>query len=80
MAGFDGTGPFGTGPVGRGMGPCGGGQAFGRGRFFRRSGFGWGYPGSNFSPDDEKKALENRKNLLESELDTISKRISDLQK
>lgn len=80
MPGFDRTGPFGTGPIGRGRGPCGGGGAFGRGRFWGRGGFGWGYYPQEITPEDEKSYLENRKGWLESELEAIARKLTDLQK
>lgn len=75
MPGFDKTGPLGTGPIGRGLGPCGGGQAFqGCGRGFRRGGgFRWQTTQSPLPSDEEI-------GLLESQLDTISRRLQELQK
>lgn len=82
MPGFDRTGPFGTGPNGWGMGPCGGGGAFGRGRFFRRGGFGFGrgYFSQEISPEEEKTYLENRKGWLESEIEALTKKLNEYQK
>ena len=81
MPGFDGTGPMGTGPFGRGLGPCGGGQAWGRGRGFRRGGwFGSGGVSAPVSPADEKGLLSNQKNWLESQLSAINDRLQNLDK
>jgi len=79
---MDGTGPFGTGPIGRGLGPCGRGS---RGRFFRGwgmglqqgAGFGWSRT-YTFPPNEEIYRLEQEKNWLEKQIDTLNKRLSSL--
>ena len=77
MPGMDGTGPFGNGAFGRGMGPCGNGLAgWGRGRGFRR----WnnadlgGMP-TPLSAEEEKAILEQRKVLLETQLEAIKAKL-----
>lgn len=79
MPRFDGTGPLGTGPIGRGMGPCGGGQAWGRGRGFFRGGFGW-WTGRVSAPiTNEKEILEKQKEWFDNQLNTINQRLKDME-
>jgi hypothetical protein len=92
MPGFDGTGPRGLGSgTGWGRGPCGAGLRRGAGR--RCGGFGrWGYaypgPGSALSARgtgyasglDETEARRHEKAYLEGELETIQKRLAELDK
>ncbi len=81
MPGFDGKGPEGTGPMGRGLGPCGEGDAQGRGAGlgFRR---GWGrgprgfWRNGLFSSD--KAALTHKKAWLERELDAVKSQLGSL--
>lgn len=82
MPGMDNTGPLGNGPVGRGMGPCGSGQAGqGRGRGFRRGGgAGLGRLSAMLSTDEEKGLLERQKDMLETQLATITQRLQGLDK
>jgi len=84
MPGFDRTGPQGTGPFGRGLGPCNE-----DGRPYRRSFFGFGrgwrdrgrgFARWNMPFGDEKSALDSEKNWLMQQLETINKRLSDLEK
>ena len=73
MPARDGTGPNGTGPYGRGLGPCGSGQAArGRGRGFFGARPGWGFRQGEIPTADEKEILEQRKNWLQTQLDTIN--------
>ncbi len=86
MPGMDKTGPFGTGPIGRGMGPCGGGlasqrgNARGMGRGFRLGGgFGWrSTPVASAS--EEKTLLEERKNWLKTQIETVERQLENLNK
>ncbi|NMB90496.1 MAG: DUF5320 domain-containing protein [Chloroflexi bacterium] len=80
MPGRDRTGPLGTGPIGRGLGPCGGqpGSAWGRGRFHRGGGAGWGRTMPTFSPEDDKELLQRQKSWLESQLTAIAQRLQGL--
>ena len=84
MPGFDGSGPLGTGPIGRGMGPCGGGYAYrGRGRGFARGfgfGMGWGVNAMLLTEEEEKQALEQQKNWLETQLGAVSERLQGFDK
>ena len=73
MPGFDGTGPRGMGPMtGRGLGPCGCGRGFRRG--FGR-GF-WAEP----TKEQEIADLKAEKGIIEQELESIKKRLSELEK
>lgn len=87
MPGFDGTGPEGTGPYGRGFGPCGQGYpranrgffGFGRGRRGGGRGF-WSARWRAISPvTDEKSQLDSEKQWLSQQLDTVDKRLQDLE-
>jgi hypothetical protein len=79
MPRFDGTGPMGTGSIGRGLGPCGGGQARGRGCGFGRGNFGLRM-GQFAAPQPEtKEVMEQRKDWLEKQLAAISQRLQDLE-
>jgi len=78
MPRFDGTGPLGTGLIGRGLGPCGGGQAWGRGRGFGRGNFGWGMGQFTAPQPETEEVLEQRKTWLEKQLAAISQRLQDL--
>ena len=82
MPGMDRTGPLGTGPIGRGMGPCRGGQAnWGRGRGFARGfGMGWGVNAMPLTAEEEKQALEQQKNWLETQLGAVSERLQGFEK
>lgn len=75
MPGGDGTGPFGTGPR---WGACLG-AGFRRGRGMGR-GFGFGMGSTGVYPADaqsRKQVLENRKALLESELEALKSQLSE---
>ena len=84
MPGMDRTGPLGNGPIGRGRGPCRGGSGSqqgngaGVGRGFRRGG---GF-GRWFSPEipqeDEKTILEQRSKWLQTQIESVSKRLEEL--
>lgn len=81
MPGFDKTGPEGKGPMtGRRMGPCCRGAGFRRGR-----GFGWrcwdDVPASTLilTKDEQKKILEEEKNQLESELETVKQKMKEIE-
>ena len=75
MPGFDRTGPSGQGPrTGRGLGPCGGGQAFGRGRGAGRGmGFGRGYGFRQPTTEDTQAYIED----LEAELKAAKQSLKD---
>ncbi|MBN2258006.1 MAG: DUF5320 domain-containing protein [Anaerolineaceae bacterium] len=80
MPGMDRTGPLGTGPIGRGMGPCGGGQAFGRGRgrgFGRGFGLGLGRLPAVLPVENEKEILEQQKSWLETQLEAVTRRLEE---
>lgn len=82
MPNRDSTGPQGLGPMtGRGMGPCGNGIARGCGRGLGR-GFGRG-PGFQgrvvLSKDEEKKILQANLETIESEKESIKKRLEELE-
>ncbi len=95
MPKFNGTGPTGYGPgTGWGMGPCGGGQAYGR-RPARRSlgtgggadrgrGLGWRkfwgyYPAPTPTKKEEAEMLSEEAGLLEEELKAIKLRLAQLK-
>ncbi len=71
MPGLDRTGPQGAGPkTGRGMGPCGGGQAYGRGGRSCRC-----YCGRHYSePSKEEDAK-----VLKDELSAVDGRLKGLK-
>lgn len=81
MPGYDGTGPEGSGPTGRGLGPCGQGTPrYGRGFFgFHRRGRG-GRRGFWLPRRyaDTKDSLETERNWLEGQLNTVKRRLNDL--
>ncbi len=79
MPRLDGLGPMGTGPIGRGLGPCGGGQARGRGRGFGRYDFFWSTRAYPASVDDQKDLLAQQKSWLETQLAAITQRLKDLE-
>ncbi|AEB09437.1 DUF5320 domain-containing protein [Desulfobacca acetoxidans] len=95
MPGFDGTGPRGQGPgTGWGMGPCGTGfrrgygGGFGRGFRGSRSRWGgWGRPrwgwgaweGGYATPESEAQALKQEESYLQSELEAIKRRLSEIE-
>jgi len=73
MPNRDATGPMGMGSrTGRGMGPCGGGSR-GRGRFYD---FGLGFGIRRFFSTSK----EDRKKILEEDLQEIKKELEDLNK
>jgi len=87
----DGTGPMGMGPMsGRGAGYCAGyGMGFGRGRGWRRMSNAAGLPGSmrvgwpatpfqRPGPDTERQALKDQADALQAQLDSIRKRLSEI--
>lgn len=79
----DGTGPSGMGPMtGKGFGNCVGGMGMGRGRgrgmgLGRRCGFG-GY--QNLTKEQESAMLKDTAEELQSSLDSVKKRIEELDK
>jgi hypothetical protein len=78
----DGTGPWGTG-FGRGGGFSGGGRGW-RNRFYATGLPGWARAGDAApyrKPDveAEKHALKSRADALESELDSIRKRLNEIE-
>lgn len=85
MPRFNGTGPSGSGSgTGWGMGPCGGGQAYGRRGGGRGKGFGWRrfwgyYPAATPSKKEEKEILEDEISILEDELKVIKARLVELK-
>jgi len=85
MPRFNKTGPLGYGPgTGRGLGPCSGGQAYGRKSGGRGQGFGWRrfwgyYPTSTPSKKEETEILSEETEILEEELKTIKSRLAELK-
>ncbi len=79
MPRFDGTGPAGQGPMtGRGLGPCGGGQAFGRGRGAGRGmgrglGYGRGYGFYQPTKEDTQAYIKD----LEAEIKAVKESLKD---
>jgi hypothetical protein len=78
MPGQDGTGPLGQGPLtGRGLGPCGCGmrrgfsRGYGRGFGFRRQ--------VALTKEEEKKILEAELKEIETEKQTIEKRLKEMK-
>ena len=85
MPKLDRTGPMGQGPMtGRGMGPCGGGQAYGRGGAGRRRGLGWRrfwgyYPNQNLTKEEETEILSQDATTLDNELKIIKNRLKEIR-
>ncbi len=90
MPGFDRTGPRGEGPLtGRGFGCCrrgfgfgrGFGMRFGRGRGFRNE-YTYRYPvvAPALTADQEKAMLEDEMKILQEDMESIKKRIEQLEK
>jgi hypothetical protein len=89
MPRFNGTGPRGLGAgTGRGLGPCGGGQSYGRrglgqGLGLRR-GFGWRNFGGYYSSqaptkEEETNMLSEEAEVLKEELKVIKSRLEELK-
>ena len=82
MPGQDGTGPAGQGALtGRGLGPCGGGMRRGCGRGFGRGfGFRRGFATQvTLTKDEEKKILEADLKDIETERETIQRRLKEMK-
>jgi len=85
MPRFNGTGPMGYGPgTGWGMGPCGGGQAYGRRGVGRGRGLGWRrfwgyYPAPTPTKKEGTEMLSEEAGLLEEELKAIKSRLAQLK-
>lgn len=85
MPRMDGTGPMGQGAgTGRGMGPCGGGQAYGRRGVGRGRGFGWRrfwgyYPAPSPSKKEEGEMLLEEAEILEEDLKAVKARLDQLK-
>jgi hypothetical protein len=78
MPGQDGTGPLGQGPLtGRGLGPCGCGMRRGFGRGYGR-GFGFRRQVA-LTKEEEKKILEAELKEIETEKQTIEKRLKEMK-
>ena len=78
MPGLDKTGPQGAGPkTGRGLGPCGGGQAYGRGGRGGRCYCGRYY--SEPSKEEEVEMLEEDAKVLKDELSAVDGRLKELK-
>ena len=83
MPAYNGRGPLGAGPgTGWGLGPCGGGQGYGRrfmGRGFGRRGWGGYYSTPNLSKEEEKTMLSEEAEMLEGELKEIKARLERIE-
>ena len=78
MPNRDGTGPSGQGPLtGRGLGPCGCGMRRGFGRGYGR-GFGFRRQVA-LTKEEEKKILEAELKEIETEKQTIEKRLKEMK-
>ncbi len=84
MPRYNGTGPRGKGPMtGWGMGPCGGGQAYGRRG--GGQGFGWRrfwgyYPAPSLNKKEEAEMLNEEVQILEGELKAVRDRLDEIKK